>query len=323
LIAWASGRRGSFDLYVMSADGRRKQALATGAGDDVDPDWSPEGKRLVFSSASGGDRDLWIVDAEGGEPQLLLDLPGDERAPDWAPNGRLVAYAHREGRRAWVEAVGASGDGRRRLAAGTADTMAPSWSPTGRRLAVVSVRGGVEAVRSVSSPGGRPRALAGLGRGDAEPSWGTLAPRHGAAPRPGEWLPDLDQRAPRGLLVSAEGARIRLGFASAVDNVGIGSLRIRGVRAAGSPRMRALQLVALARGGRHVYRDVGRLRFTPQPPHYHWHFVPFESYELRRASDYALVARDRKAAFCLADHYGHAARRVEGRDRCGRPGPAR
>jgi hypothetical protein len=74
--------------------------------------------------------------------------------------------------------------------------------------------------------------------------------------------------------------------------------------------MRALQLVTLARGGRRVYRDVGRLRFTPQPPHYHWHFVPFERYALRRASDYALVARDRKAGFCLADHYGHAARRV-------------
>jgi hypothetical protein len=76
--------------------------------------------------------------------------------------------------------------------------------------------------------------------------------------------------------------------------------------------MRADQHVELpARLGR-SYREVGALEYTPHPPHYHWHYQPFERYELRRASDHVLLSRDRKTGFCLADHYGLAARRVGG-----------
>jgi hypothetical protein len=32
----------------------------------------------------------------------------------------------------------------------------------------------------------------------------------------------------------------------------------------------------------------------------------FQRYELRRAADYALLVRDRKSGFCLADHWAHA-----------------
>jgi hypothetical protein len=42
------------------------------------------------------------------------------------------------------------------------------------------------------------------------------------------------------------------------------------------------------------------------PSHNHWHFLPFETYELRRAADFGLVGRDRKSGFCLGDRSGHA-----------------
>jgi hypothetical protein len=52
------------------------------------------------------------------------------------------------------------------------------------------------------------------------------------------------------------------------------------------------------------------LRYERHPPHRHWHFQEFESYELRRASDHALVGRDRKSGFCLIDRYGLALTRL-------------
>jgi hypothetical protein len=70
------------------------------------------------------------------------------------------------------------------------------------------------------------------------------------------------------------------------------------------------QLVRLSDGGIRAYDGAGRLRFTDAPPHHHWHLMSFQRFELRRASDYALVVRDRKVGFCLADHYGLAAQRV-------------
>ena len=41
-------------------------------------------------------------------------------------------------------------------------------------------------------------------------------------------------------------------------------------------------------------------------PHAHWHFVPFEQYELRRL-DGSLVARDHKVGFCIGTHLTTAA----------------
>jgi hypothetical protein len=309
-LAWASGRPGSFDVHVMRADGGHKRRVVAGPPNQTEPDWSPDGSSLVFSSNERGDADLWMVPAAGGTATPLADLPGDQVRPVFSPGGRSIAFAHVTTAGAVVATMPAAGGEPRVVATGSAGTSAPAWAPGAARLALVASRGGARAVRAVATAGGRPEPLAGVGRGDGDPDWGFLSVLTGPAPRAGERLPDLDQRAPRGLIVHREGPRVALGFASAVDNVGAGPLRIRGVRGPGKAIMRAHQLVELRGGGISVYQDVGALRYTPHPPHFHWHFAPFERYELRRADDHALVGRDRKSGFCLADHYGHAARRV-------------
>ena len=122
---------------------------------------------------------------------------------------------------------------------------------------------------------------------------------------PRELLPDLDQRAPFRLTV--EGTK--LGFASATDNVGEGPIWIRGSRPRSDRPMVATQLVRLSNGAVRSYGDAGRLRYTPEATHSHWHLLDFQRYELRTL-DGKLVVRDRKSGFCLADHYGLARRRV-------------
>ncbi len=119
-------------------------------------------------------------------------------------------------------------------------------------------------------------------------------------------FPDLRQRPPSGLVVSGGGRGFLLGFTSLVDNIGPGTLWIRGVRPPHSPVMNVEQYVYLASGGIRVVDAAGQLHYTVAPPHYHWHLLGFEHYELRRAGDFKLVVRDRKSGFCIADHYGIA-----------------
>jgi hypothetical protein len=52
-----------------------------------------------------------------------------------------------------------------------------------------------------------------------------------------------------------------------------------------------------------VFPNVGHMRFVRSPDHRHWHFLGFERYELRRASDDRRVAHDRKTGFCLGNRY--------------------
>jgi hypothetical protein len=146
--------------------------------------------------------------------------------------------------------------------------------------------------------------LALLGAGALSAAAAPGAPAPGASER----LPDLDQEAPAQLeitRVGAPGRRVyRLGFRSAVRNVGRGPLIIEGRRPdAGTAEMTADQLIETGDAGRSTVPNVGRLRFVVAHDHRHWHLLGFERYELRRAGHRVASVRDRKTGFCLGDRY--------------------
>jgi hypothetical protein len=120
-----------------------------------------------------------------------------------------------------------------------------------------------------------------------------------------EQLPDLDQEAPAGLVVTHYGrAGFALGFDSAVRNIGPGALHITGHRPGRDTRMMvADQLVDRAGAPSRRVRHVGRLRYVVSPDHRHWHLLGFDRYTLRRVGGGTPVRRDRKSGFCLGDRY--------------------
>ena len=161
---------------------------------------------------------------------------------------------------------------------------------------------------------------------------GAAAAASAATPvaQPGDLLPDLVQEAPRDIGISRVRGHDLLGFRSAVHNAGDGPLII----AAGRPNARArdmaaAQLIRRTDGTTRRIDAVGFLRYVRSPDHSHWHFLPFERYELRRQGSRVALVRDRKSGFCLGDRY-----RVEPRPagtvdapvyvgRCGLANPAR
>jgi hypothetical protein len=121
-------------------------------------------------------------------------------------------------------------------------------------------------------------------------------------------LPDLDQELPWDLQVTSTRAstrrEYRLGFASAVRNIGDGPLIVSGRRRwAAIPTMTADQLVENAEAPMAVVEGVGRLRYVQSRDHEHWHLLAFERYQLRRAGGGTRRVTDRKTGFCLGDRY--------------------
>ena len=76
--------------------------------------------------------------------------------------------------------------------------------------------------------------------------------------------------------------------------------------------MRAHQVVELRGGGARVLRDVGRMHYERHQPHFHWHLKSFVTYQLHRASDFAVVATDGKSGFCLIDRWGRVLPKIQG-----------
>jgi len=61
------------------------------------PDWSRDGKRVVYSSYFGTQwHQLWLMTADGGDPLQLTYRQGDATAPRWSPDGRKIAFVSNE-----------------------------------------------------------------------------------------------------------------------------------------------------------------------------------------------------------------------------------
>ena len=146
----------------------------------------------------------------------------------------------------------------------------------------------------------------------------------------GERLPDLDQETPTDLRLGVSGPSsaptYRLGFRSAVRNVGVGPLVIQGTLTfpASDLVMRADQIIRVERSPATVVSGVGELHYVRSPDHQHWHLVGFDHYELRRAGENGVLVSDRKTGFCLGDRYLATNRLLPGmprykvyRSRCG------
>jgi glucose/arabinose dehydrogenase len=157
---------------------------------------------------------------------------------------------------------------------------------------------------------------------------------------PLQLLPDLDQETPSQLQVQLgfeHGHRgYRLGFRSAVRNLGNGPLTVTGSRPDRStPEMRVDQIVQRVDAPPRVIQDVGRMRYVVSPDHTHWHYLGFDryslqTYELHPAGASGALVEDQKTGFCLGDRYPVTSRPVAGRPqkpvftrRCGLTQPRR
>jgi TolB protein len=137
-IVYGSGALlGSYDLWVMNADGGGKRRITRRAGDEVSPAWSPGGRRIAFlaygtRSRPGG---IFVAPVAGGRPSRLTRGRALADSPDWSVRNRIAYKRWRRGI-STIYAVNPDGGGKTRVASLRGSINQIAWSPDGRRLAV-------------------------------------------------------------------------------------------------------------------------------------------------------------------------------------------
>ena len=141
-IAFSSNRNGSFDLFVMDADGRNVRRITTDGGTEGEPAWTPDGSRIVFTTTQpGAGSQLRSITPDGKDSRLLTNAPGGNQAPDVSPDGRTIVFVSaREGNQD-VYLMDISGGEARRVAKTSARESSPHFLPGGD-LVFVTERGG-------------------------------------------------------------------------------------------------------------------------------------------------------------------------------------
>jgi len=89
-VAFASGRRGNLDVWVIPIEGGEASPVTMDTGEDAWPSWSPDGDWLVFRSNRTGNSCLWRAPAVGGRPELLTKV--GVSYPRWSPDGKKIYF---------------------------------------------------------------------------------------------------------------------------------------------------------------------------------------------------------------------------------------
>ena len=112
---------------------------------DSSPQFSPDGRRIAFSSRrSGNVEEIWLAAADGSDARQLTNGTGRRQTmPAWSPDGRHIAFESTSvttSTDVWV--ISTDGGTLRQLTHDPGLENAPMWSRDGKRIYFVSNRGG-------------------------------------------------------------------------------------------------------------------------------------------------------------------------------------
>jgi TolB protein len=135
-IVFYSRRGGSLaKIYSMNADGSDIVPLTSGAGNDLWPDLSPNGRLLAFASNRTGNNEIYVLDLKTGALTNVSNSSADDSWPRWSPNGRELAFHSNRAGNYDIYVVGFDGSDLRQATTSPALDQWPDWSPDGKRLA--------------------------------------------------------------------------------------------------------------------------------------------------------------------------------------------
>lgn len=126
------------DIWIVARAGGVARRITSTPAVESDPQLSPDGKFIAFTSNRSGTPAVYVVSAAGGEPTRLTWYPAAALARGWSPDGARVLYATTYGtapssyHRLW--SVARTGGVSTPITVGWG--FDGSWSPDGRHVAV-------------------------------------------------------------------------------------------------------------------------------------------------------------------------------------------
>ena len=140
-------------------------------GTGGNPAWSPDGSRIAYV-ADGG---IWLTNPDGSSRVRLSEAGASDSHPTWSPDGHRIAFARvvpgAAGGDSDIFVMNGDGSGVTDLTNHPANDRSPAWSGDGARIAFVSDRDGNDEIHLMDPDGGRVVNLTVDPAPDTDPSW--------------------------------------------------------------------------------------------------------------------------------------------------------
>ena len=200
-----TGSTTNFNISRVNVDGTDLRSLTLEPSDEHRPEWSPDGRTVVFQSHRHSSREtpggvnweIYTMDAEVGDTRSetrLTTVLGTDAGPAWSPDGRQIVFSSVRHGNQEIYRMNSDGTGVTRLT--TNDVNDPStpidervdagqaWSPDGTRIVFHSNRSGDTEVYTMNAADGSDvQRLTNSPGFDGSCDWGPVA-RPAARPAP-------------------------------------------------------------------------------------------------------------------------------------------
>ncbi len=170
-ISFASDDNGKAAVYAINFDGSGLALVMDSPLFDSEPRWSPDGKRVAFTSRSTGNRDIFITPLGEGEPLQLTNDPSDDLEPAWSPDGSLIAFTSGRAGSKNIFVMTPTGVVQDQLTNEASDDFHPTWSPDGTQIAFASTRDGNREIYVMNADGSDVQRLTDHAGDDDQPAW--------------------------------------------------------------------------------------------------------------------------------------------------------
>ena len=140
--------RASYDTNIWrikeparGGTGSPQRLIASSVPDEA-PQYSPDGKSIVFASSRSGGSEIWTCQRDGSGCSALTHASVHSGTPRWSPDGRQIAFDSRPTGHSDILVLDLATRQTRAVATSPADDVVPSWSSDGRTIYFASNRSG-------------------------------------------------------------------------------------------------------------------------------------------------------------------------------------
>ena len=141
-------------------------------GIDTEPEWSPDGSTIYFTSNRGGGPQIYRMPAIGGEAKRVTFEGAYNVSPHLSPDGKLLTFI-KQGPNGFKVAVQDLTSGQVQTLSDTTEDESPSFAPNGRMILYATSIGGRGTLAAASVDGRVKQRLRDTGGDVREPAWGS------------------------------------------------------------------------------------------------------------------------------------------------------
>ncbi|HIJ86508.1 MAG TPA: Tol-Pal system beta propeller repeat protein TolB [Desulfuromonadales bacterium] len=170
-IAFVSTQSGNKEIYIMDWDGYNPLPLTKNGSINLNPDFSPDGREIIFTSYKRRNPDLYRRALSSPVEVPLSNRKGLNITGNWSPDGSKIALALSKDGDAEIYTIEKDGSRPTRLTSNPALDLYPAWSPDGKQIAFVSDRLGKPQIFVMNATGGEARRLTTAGNYNVNPRW--------------------------------------------------------------------------------------------------------------------------------------------------------